>query len=405
MFNFKQKSNLIGVVIFSFVLLGVATGAPAVFAGTCGTAANNNYSCDATQTLGTLCASGECIIGRGIPYTPCPANIQFSGNQEEWSCDSQTTCYAKKQSGCAISTPTPTPSATIPSCTIKFTASKNDCSANSNFISVANKNDTKGFCATIANFNPNLHDAYAVCNKALNNAVTRLDPSDTENLNYDWTGTDWVFGSVGEEQCHLSFSSQGVTGSTLSSCSTGVVTVSDPVSAPSCQIKFTQSKTSELILDPPVAVKGGTKGFWSTVTGFNKDLYDAYWACQKEGGATVTKFNESDFSNHGWTGNDWKFNYEGEEICHIGFFPEGAAPKPDLSNMVNVCSTVVVRVARPGDIEPVGHPDGDVDIYDYNLLVTNFGQQGQSNPADINADGKVDIFDYNLLVTNFGKTG
>ncbi len=50
--------------------------------------------------------------------------------------------------------------------------------------------------------------------------------------------------------------------------------------------------------------------------------------------------------------------------------------------------------------------DGKVDIFDYNLLVTDFGKTGGSgfSPADLNADGKIDIFDYNILVTNFGKS-
>ena len=46
--------------------------------------------------------------------------------------------------------------------------------------------------------------------------------------------------------------------------------------------------------------------------------------------------------------------------------------------------------------------DGDVDIFDYNLLVENFGASKCGNLADINGDCKVDIFDYNILVENFG---
>lgn len=49
---------------------------------------------------------------------------------------------------------------------------------------------------------------------------------------------------------------------------------------------------------------------------------------------------------------------------------------------------------------------GTVDIFDYNILVTNFGKTGTAGftPADIDSDGDVDIFDYNRLVTDFGKT-
>ena len=48
--------------------------------------------------------------------------------------------------------------------------------------------------------------------------------------------------------------------------------------------------------------------------------------------------------------------------------------------------------------------DGDVDIFDYNLLVTSYGWSGfpGSIPADIDKNGQVDIFDYNILVQNYG---
>ncbi|HZU04988.1 MAG TPA: S8 family serine peptidase [Chloroflexota bacterium] len=47
--------------------------------------------------------------------------------------------------------------------------------------------------------------------------------------------------------------------------------------------------------------------------------------------------------------------------------------------------------------------DGRVDIFDFNLLVQNFGKQEPGNPADCNGDGRVDIFDFNILVQNFGR--
>jgi len=50
----------------------------------------------------------------------------------------------------------------------------------------------------------------------------------------------------------------------------------------------------------------------------------------------------------------------------------------------------------PGDLDH----DGDVDIFDYNLLVSKFG----STDCAVNVTGPclIDIFDYNLLVQNFG---
>lgn len=47
--------------------------------------------------------------------------------------------------------------------------------------------------------------------------------------------------------------------------------------------------------------------------------------------------------------------------------------------------------------------DGKVDIFDYNLLIGNFGKTGSNLAGDIDKNGKVDIFDYNELVGNFGK--
>ncbi len=49
--------------------------------------------------------------------------------------------------------------------------------------------------------------------------------------------------------------------------------------------------------------------------------------------------------------------------------------------------------------------DNKVDIFDYNILLTDFGKTGAAGwiKADIDKNGEVDIFDYNLLVTGFGK--
>lgn len=49
--------------------------------------------------------------------------------------------------------------------------------------------------------------------------------------------------------------------------------------------------------------------------------------------------------------------------------------------------------------------DGDVDIFDYNLLADNFGVTTCGNIADIDVNCKIDIFDYNILVENFGQQG
>lgn len=82
-------------------------------------------------------------------------------------------------------------------------------------------------------------------------------------------------------------------------------------------------------------------------------------------------------------------------------------PQPYLSTLFAVrsslgnteCATnLAIPVRYSGDLNENGH----IDIFDYNILVAEFGKIGNSM-ADINANGKVDIFDYNILVANFGK--
>ncbi len=49
--------------------------------------------------------------------------------------------------------------------------------------------------------------------------------------------------------------------------------------------------------------------------------------------------------------------------------------------------------------------DGDVDIFDYNSLLGDFGKTGAVGfiKADIVRNGAIDIFDYNVLLGDFGK--
>lgn len=57
--------------------------------------------------------------------------------------------------------------------------------------------------------------------------------------------------------------------------------------------------------------------------------------------------------------------------------------------------------SRPGDVDG----DSDVDIFDFNRVVTDFGKKGTScfTQADLDGDGDVDIFDFNIVVSSFGK--
>jgi len=59
------------------------------------------------------------------------------------------------------------------------------------------------------------------------------------------------------------------------------------------------------------------------------------------------------------------------------------------------------QVVLQGDL----NSDGTVNIFDYNIMLTNFGNSTCGNAADINADCTVNIFDYNILLSDFGQSG
>ncbi len=60
---------------------------------------------------------------------------------------------------------------------------------------------------------------------------------------------------------------------------------------------------------------------------------------------------------------------------------------------------IEVLEAIKGDIDL----NGKVDIFDYNLMIQNFGSTICGNIADIDNNCKVNIFDYNFLIQNFGR--
>ena len=78
-----------------------------------------------------------------------------------------------------------------------------------------------------------------------------------------------------------------------------------------------------------------------------------------------------------------------------------------FSTSVKVNEIRFLKIEFASEDRPHNHADlnqdGKVDIFDYNLLVANFGKTGTNLVGDIDNNGKVDIFDYNILVGNFGK--
>jgi hypothetical protein len=71
----------------------------------------------------------------------------------------------------------------------------------------------------------------------------------------------------------------------------------------------------------------------------------------------------------------------------------GASPLPSASPSPSPSPL------KPGDLDG----NNKVDIFDYNILLTNFGKTGTGILGDLDNSGKVNIFDYNILLTNFGK--
>ncbi len=86
-----------------------------------------------------------------------------------------------------------------------------------------------------------------------------------------------------------------------------------------------------------------------------------------------------------------------------------STPRPTVTSVPRVTNTPypTQKPALQGDIAGSrgATPDGKVDSYDVNALVSSFGKTGVAGfiPADINKDGKVNIFDYSIVVGNFGK--
>lgn len=75
-------------------------------------------------------------------------------------------------------------------------------------------------------------------------------------------------------------------------------------------------------------------------------------------------------------------------------------PTPTNTPTSGATKTPTPTPGLQGDLDK----DGDVDIFDYNLLADNFGNTSCGNIADIDGNCKVDIFDYNILLENFGKS-
>lgn len=106
-------------------------------------------------------------------------------------------------------------------------------------------------------------------------------------------------------------------------------------------------------------------------------------------------------TDHDGMADNWEISQFGN-LSRDGTGDSNSNGYTDLEEYLNQLAGVVPPPPSPplpGDIDK----DGDVDIFDYNLMIENFGKIGCGNVADINDDCKIDIFDYNILIENFGK--
>jgi hypothetical protein len=71
-----------------------------------------------------------------------------------------------------------------------------------------------------------------------------------------------------------------------------------------------------------------------------------------------------------------------------------------LALFILLCVPVVVLgFQNRGD----ANNDGTVNLFDYNILLSQYGQQGQQLGADFNVDNIVNLFDYNTLISFYGQ--
>ncbi len=92
---------------------------------------------------------------------------------------------------------------------------------------------------------------------------------------------------------------------------------------------------------------------------------------------------------------------QGGDLFYIHKLAETAKVYAGSNSTITPTSTPATPTPspKPGDIDL----NGKVDIFDYNILLTNYARTGQGIQGDLDNNGKVDIFDYNILLTNFGK--
>lgn len=76
----------------------------------------------------------------------------------------------------------------------------------------------------------------------------------------------------------------------------------------------------------------------------------------------------------------------------------------ETTSVVASREPILVTITNTAGFQADFDSDGDVDIFDYNILIGHFGTTGDcGNQADTDADCDVDIFDYSVLMGEFGS--
>jgi hypothetical protein len=81
----------------------------------------------------------------------------------------------------------------------------------------------------------------------------------------------------------------------------------------------------------------------------------------------------------------------------------GASLKDIIRNLAVASCTIPTPTSSPAVVPGDANGDGHVNILDFNIVISYFGQSGTSIPGDVNSDGTVNILDFGLVVSNFGQ--
>jgi len=112
----------------------------------------------------------------------------------------------------------------------------------------------------------------------------------------------------------------------------------------------------------------------------------------------TTKINKlADISG---VGSSFNYNLPAYSITLFVVAALGIGPTPPPSITPTPTPTPLCPKGPLGDIDC----NGFINLFDYSILVTNFGKQVPNNTlGDLDNNGKVNLFDYSILVSNFGK--